>query len=468
MESLVFACLAPHPPIIVPEVGGRERLKASATVAAMEKLAQDLLATQPQVVIFITPHGTIFQDAIAMIKVPRMKGDLGSFGAPDVKFDYACDLELIDLIAQNSQKSGIPCVSIDSSMARGYRVRTSLDHGMMVPLYFFQQAGLKAALVSIGMSLLPFEDLYQFGTILTEAINQRGLRAAVVASGDMSHRLTQDAPAGFHPLGEEFDARVREAVINNNVLSLIDMPSSLAESAGECGLRPLIMLMGALDGRTVDSRVYSYEGPFGVGYMVAEFKPGDEDASRRMAEQLYRIRDQKVNEIRREETLPVRLARESLEHYVNSGQELKDSGDQLPGLPIRAGVFVSIKKHGQLRGCIGTTAPTRSNVAEEIIHNAISAGTGDPRFDPVEAEELDQLIYSVDVLGPPEPATGAEDLDPHRFGVIVRNGGRTGLLLPDLEGVDTVEEQVAIAKRKAGIGHQEQCQMERFEVVRYK
>ncbi|MHB1126623.1 MAG: AmmeMemoRadiSam system protein A [Bacillota bacterium] len=466
MENLVFACLAPHPPIIVPEVGGRERLKASATVAAMEKLATALLATQPQIVIFITPHGTVFQDAIAMLKVPRLKGDLGSFGTPQIKFDYACDLEIIDLIARDAGQYGIPTISIDSALARDYRVRATLDHGIMVPLYFLQKAGLKASLVAISMGLLPFEDLYQFGAILAEAIEQRGMRAAVVASGDLSHRLTKDAPAGYHPLGKDFDARVKEAVLKKDVEDLVAIPSSLAESAGECGLRPLVMLLGTLDGREANSRVYSYEGPFGVGYMVADLRP--EGVSEKMADRLYRARDQRVEEIRQEESSPVRLARETLEHYVKSGQVMKDPGVELPGLPDQAGIFVSIKKNGQLRGCIGTTSPTQDCVADEIIQNAISAGTGDPRFGPVQADELDQLIYSVDVLGPPQPAAGFGDLDPHRYGVIVRSGRRSGLLLPDLEGVDSVEEQVSIAKRKAGIGHHEKCQLERFEVVRYK
>jgi AmmeMemoRadiSam system protein A len=132
-----------------------------------------------------------------------------------------------------------------------------------------------------------------------------------------------------------------------------------------------------------------------------------------------------------------------------------------------AGVFVSIKKHGELRGCIGTIFPTQPNAAEEIRNNAIAAAFQDPRFDPVQEEELDELTYSVDLLKAPEAIQGIEELDPKRFGVIVRQGRRTGLLLPNLEGVETVEEQVAIAKRKAGIGQEESVEMERFEVIRY-
>ena len=131
-------------------------------------------------------------------------------------------------------------------------------------------------------------------------------------------------------------------------------------------------------------------------------------------------------------------------------------------------MFVSLHKDGQLRGCIGTTAPTAPNVAEEILQNAVSAGMHDPRFDPVQPDELDDLVYNVDVLGKAIPIDSPALLDPKRYGVIVQNGNRRGLLLPDLEGVDTVEEQIAIARRKASIREEEAVQLFRFEVVRHR
>lgn len=165
----------------------------------------------------------------------------------------------------------------------------------------------------------------------------------------------------------------------------------------------------------------------------------------------------------------VRLAKESLEYYIT-----RHSIMPVPeGLPEdmyknKAGVFVSIKKDGELRGCIGTISPVRENIAEEIIYNAVSAGTEDPRFYPVTESELNALVYSVDVLTNPEPVKDKSNLDPKRYGIIVKKGYRTGVLLPDLEGVDTVEEQLSIALRKAGIRPDEQYDMFRFEVVRHE
>ncbi|HAA80969.1 MAG TPA: AMMECR1 domain-containing protein, partial [Thermoanaerobacter sp.] len=134
----------------------------------------------------------------------------------------------------------------------------------------------------------------------------------------------------------------------------------------------------------------------------------------------------------------------------------------------RAGVFVSLHKDGELRGCIGTVVPQRKNIAEEIIKNAISAGFEDPRFEPVEEYELKDIEYSVDVLTPPQPVKSKQELNPKKYGVIVRKGYRSGLLLPDLEGVDTVEEQISIALRKAGISPDEDYTIEKFEVERHK
>jgi AmmeMemoRadiSam system protein A len=162
-----------------------------------------------------------------------------------------------------------------------------------------------------------------------------------------------------------------------------------------------------------------------------------------------------------------RLAKETVESYVRDGT-IPRPRDLTPEMMERAGVFVSLKKNGILRGCIGTYEPARKNVAEEIIENAISSATRDPRFPPVTTSELTDLDYSVDVLTTPEPVAIQAELDPKRYGVIVKSGGRKGLLLPDLEGVESVAHQVEICRAKAGIATNEQVQLYRFEVKRYR
>jgi len=164
----------------------------------------------------------------------------------------------------------------------------------------------------------------------------------------------------------------------------------------------------------------------------------------------------------------VELAKSTIDNHVLHGRVIDPPQELTPEMKERAGVFVSIKKHGQLRGCIGTFEPTQPNVAEEIIHNAISAATRDPRFPPVSPDELRELSISVDLLTAPERVEGLEDLDPKTFGVIVERGWQRGLLLPDLEGIDTAEQQVEIACRKASIDPGEPVTLYRFQVKRYK
>lgn len=163
----------------------------------------------------------------------------------------------------------------------------------------------------------------------------------------------------------------------------------------------------------------------------------------------------------------VKLAKETVESYVREGKIPKPR-ELTPEMKDRAGVFVSLHKHGELRGCIGTFEPTKNNVAEEIIANAISSSTSDPRFPPVTASELDDLEYSVDILTEPEPVEDTSQLDPKEYGVIVESGHKKGLLLPDLEGVDSVEEQIAICRLKAGISATEPVNLYRFQVRRFK
>jgi len=164
----------------------------------------------------------------------------------------------------------------------------------------------------------------------------------------------------------------------------------------------------------------------------------------------------------------VELAKKSIAEFVRCGRIISPPTGLSPEFEARAGVFVSLKKHGSLRGCIGTFQPCRASIAEEVIQNAIAAATQDPRFAAVTEDELEEIAYSVDVLSMPEKIETLRDLDPKKYGVIVAQGPKRGLLLPDLEGVDTAEEQLRIAKTKAGIWSDEQLKIFRFTVTRYQ
>ena len=261
-----------------------------------------------------------------------------------------------------------------------------------------------------------------------------------MASGDLSHKLKSDGPYGFAPEGPVFDEAVTKPMASGHFLDFLTMDESLCERAAECGLRSFQIMAGALDGLAVQPQLLSHEGPFGVGYAVALFPVTGRDETRRYAAACEQIHKERLQARRAKEDPFVRLARLSLETYIRKGHPLQALPENLPTelLSQAAGAFVSLHKDGRLRGCIGTTLPTEKNVAWEIVQNAISAGTRDPRFPAVRAGELDELTYSVDVLSPPEPVESPAQLNPKQYGVIVRYGRKRGLLLPDLDGVDTV------------------------------
>lgn len=463
---ITYAALSPHPPLLIPEIGGERILDVAATVAGMQQMARELVDSYPETIVFITPHGNVFSDAVSALSESKLEGDFSNFGNHNKRTSCQNDNELLQEIERRASSASINFVLLDKETALYNQLKPRLDHGIMVPLHYLQEAGLSNVnVVAISVAFISLLELFIFGTLIRDAARALGRRVAIVASGDMSHRLKDEGPYDYHPDGQRFDAEVKKLLAAGDMQSFLNMPEELRENAGECGYRSLVMMFGALDGRKFVSRVFSYEGPLGVGYLTAGFLPGEESKS--LLEELRQKKKDKIETTRKNESIPVRWARMIMEDYTRNRK--------IPPLPPemeelrehKAGVFVSLKKNGQLRGCIGTTSAVYGDMAQEIAHNAISAGSKDPRFAPVEATELDDIIYSVDVLGEAQPCS-REDLDPKKYGVIVSKGHRQGLLLPDLEGVDTVEEQLYIALNKAGISPSEDYKIERFEVIRYK
>ena len=294
-------------------------------------------------------------------------------------------------------------------------------------------------------------------------------RVLFIGSGDLSHKLLEEGPYGFTEEGPAYDGRIMDIMGRAAFDELLDFDESFCDKAAECGHRSFCMMAGALDGMSLETEKLSHEGTFGVGYGVCTYRVTGSDPDRHLLRKWEERSRQAREAVRRNEDAWVRLARAEVEAWVCACKRL-DVPTDLPAemLNVRAGVFVSLHKEGRLRGCIGTIEPARRCVAEEIIENAISASSRDPRFSPVREDELDALEISVDVLALPEKIKSADELDVTRYGVIVSKGMKRGLLLPNLDGVDTVEQQISIELRKAGLSEREKdYELERFEVVRH-
>jgi len=424
----------------------------------MSELTKRLIASGANTVVLISPHAPLEPHAFVAYQGPVLHGNFAKFRAPAVRFEAPLDEELLKAISEAAAKEDYEVVVLGGSQ--------NLDHGTAVPLYFLQLNGWTGRVVALGYSFLPNEDHLRFGSCIGKAINETGRSAGLIASGDLSHRLKPDAPAGYNPTAYIFDNEVVDALRANSPERIINIDQDLRRSAGECGYRSMLIALGATREQPWACEVIHYEAPFGVGYLVAQL------TGKQPALQEYREQNTTAGDFDKESfsaaNLP-RLARAAVETYVIRGTQIDSSQASAELLSVQAACFVSLKTHeGQLRGCIGTIEPAKETLAEEIIANAINAATRDPRFSPVAAEELSHLRYSVDVLSTPEPAT-LEDLDPAVYGVIVEDesGSYRGLLLPDLEGVDSVAKQVEIAARKAEVPPETPIKLSRFRVSRF-
>lgn len=460
--AIEYACIMPHPPLIVPEVGKGQQIQVQNTLKGMEKAARIIAQVKPQTIVLSTPHSVMYGDYIHISPGKSAAGSFGAFGAPGVSFKKNYDTELVTNLSDIAFERNIAAGTLGEK-------DKELDHATLVPLYFVDKYYTDYNLVRISISGLSLITHYHFGQCVAQAVENTQRKAVYIASGDLSHKLTKSGPYGYSPQGPEFDSKVTQAMKEADFLSFLTIPERLIEAAGECGLRSFVEMAGALDGISLETSFYSYEGPFGVGYAVCGYKPTGKDENRRYAHLFQNKRSKRLERQKETEDAYIKLARQSLEGYVKTGAYIEQPKD-LPKelLSKKAGVFVSLKKAGRLRGCIGTIFAAQPTIAQEIIRNAVSAGTGDTRFEPVQEHELPLLEYSIDVLGAPEPIETIEQLDVERYGVIVSKGFRKGLLLPCLEGVDTPQEQVRIALQKAGIREDENYKMERFEVVRHK
>lgn len=439
---MISAYVMPHPPAAIEEVGYNDLDAMKSTLDAYKKASKMIADDAPETIVVISPHAPMYADGFYIADGTEGYGDLSRFGAPEASVNIEYDTELRDEVCNLCEMEGIP-YGLDD------RDNRHMDHGTIVPLLFVLKEYKNFRLLRISPTYLDSSVLLKMGHIIERAAAHVDRKITIIASADLSHRLKEDGPYGYCEDGPIFDGKITSAMKTFDIPAICKIMDDhdFLDRAGQCGTPSITIMAGAIADYKVEPDFLSYEGPFGIGYAVCAYKCADEC---------------------------VELARKSLEKFIRSGVFYEYDATRFPSWMIgeKAGVFVCIKKNGELRGCIGTFLPTMACIADEIVRLAVCAGTEDPRFSPVRAEELDELEYTVDILSAPEPAR-IEDLDAKRYGVIVSkryNNGthKRGLLLPDLEGVDTVEYQLAIALSKGGIDPTDDFAIERFTVERHR
>ena len=458
---IIAAFMVPHPPMIVPEVGRGSEKQVAKTIASYEKVAGEIAALKPDTIIISSPHSVMYSDYFHLSPGSGAHGSFAEFGAPGVKFEVEYDEELVNLIEAKAQGLHFPAGTLGEK-------NPALDHGTMVPLWFILKKYKDFKLVRTGLSGYDLLKHYEYGMMIKDAVEELGRRVVYVASGDLSHKLQEYGPYGFAKEGPEYDKRIMDVCSGARFGELFDFDENFCEKAAECGHKSFVIMAGTLDGMDVEAEQFSHEDVTGVGYGICSFIPKALDEKRHFLKARLQTVQDEIEQKRFNSDEYVNLARASAEYFVTNGKVMP-----VPDWVSRellnktAGAFVSVHNFGALRGCIGTIASTQKNLALEIIENAVSAVSKDPRFSPVTQDELKYLDINVDVLGEAEKIKSPSELDVKKYGVIVQSGYKRGLLLPDLEGVDTVEQQIDIARRKGGIAPGEKIDLFRFEVVRH-
>ncbi len=450
--GVACAVLMPHAPILVPEVGGERAGAAAASQRAMRAAANDVMRRHPDSLVLISPHSPRQPGAFGLWSDDPLRGSFAQFNAPHAALALPLDKSLAQAIATEMAARNLQTWAIH---------RSPLDHGALVPLWFLAEAGWSGPTVVLGLNYPGENGLAVLGAAIAAAAQKSSRRIAVIASGDMSHRLTENAPCGFQPQAHRFDESFIRLVRAGDYRGIEKIDPDLRELAAEDAVDSTVIAAAAVDWQSTGHRVFNYEGPFGVGYGVAVlFAEKSNSTAAEIA---------KAHREKNDGTVLPEVARRSVAAALHCAS-VPPPAPENEYLRQRRGVFVTLRQRGgALRGCIGTIAPTCANMVAETWRNSRQAALQDRRFAPVQAAELADLRFEVSVLHPPEKVSSERELDPERYGVIVSaSDGRRGLLLPDIAGIETVAEQLRIAREKGWISPDEPVTLQRFEVDHFK
>lgn len=453
-DPVVFAGLMPHAPILIPGVGKDHLAQVKRTVWAMAKVAMHAVAAHPQTLLVISPHSPRRAGAFGIWQTPRLRGSMDQFGSSDDNIDLPLDRVFANALEQEAATRGV----------RTWRIPgQSLDHGAFVPLSYLVSAGWSGPTVVVSPPDAEDASLDEFGQTIAATAQALGKCVAVIASGDMSHRLSPDAPGGYDPAGSQFDHAFIAVLRRGTPGEIRQIDPALQDAAGEDAVASTRIALASAGYSSSGHDVLSYERPFGVGYGVAIlFEPtgaGAKPAPPITENQRAMLSCGAELPMVARCAVAARFKQGPVTPLFQAAGELAD----------RHGLFVTVRTdRGELRGCHGSALPTTDLVRATWDH-AVAAAFHDPRFTPVTADEVPRLRFTVSILGQLEPVASLEDLNPEEYGIIIAAAhGRRALLLPAIPGIDTVAKQLSAARDKAGIGPHEHIEIHRFRTRRFE
>jgi len=433
--AISCAVLMCHAPIVVPAVAGRRSEQCRCTTRAMSEAAARVQAHAPDVLVVISPHGRREKTRWSVCTAEALSGSFARFGAAHAR---------VSLPGAPAAAALLKAQAAD--LAEQAHADLDRDHGALVPLYFTQQAGYRGPTLIITPPARHSHQHERVGQAIARAASAAGQRWVVLASGDMSHRLIPGAPAGYHPRAAQFDDSFRACIDRGALREACAADALLRDAAAEDVVDSVAVAAAAVDYQSAGHRTLCYEGPFGVGYLEAVLFDASADVPPWAA--------------------LLEVARAAIASQLAGAEPPARTALADPWSKAR-GVFVTLRRrNGTLRGCVGHTTPSHRTLVDEVAACAVAASTRDARFHPVSADELPGLQIEISLLTSPVRVHEPSQLDPERYGIIVSCGSARGVLLPNIEGVSTYQEQIRIAADKGQLPLQrrDDWQIERFEV----
>jgi AmmeMemoRadiSam system protein A len=418
----------------------------------MREAAKEVMDSRPEALVLISPHSPRQPRAFGLWAGRKLEGSFAQFHAPGAQVSFPNDTQLADAIIAEARGRGLDTWMIDDQ---------PLDHGALVPLWFLARAGWAGATVVLSLNYPEGGGLVELGEAIAAAAGAAHRRVAIVASGDMSHRLTQEAPCGFHPQARQFDETFIRLLSEGDYHEIGKINPDLRELAAEDAVDSTLVAAAAVGWKSTGHKVLSYEGPFGVGYGVAILFAEDSNAAD--------SRPTPAQAAMQQGAILSGLARQSVTAVLRESAETPPAATG-QYLSAQGGVFVTLRERGgMLRGCAGTIVPACASVVAETWRSARLAAFQDPRFPPVLAGELPNLHFEVSVQHSMEKIPSAAELDPARYGLVVStDDGRRGLLLPGIADIKTAAQQLDIARKKGWIEPDEPVMLQRFQVDHFE
>lgn len=467
MGNIINHFFLPHPPVAIPKVGGKTTAQLSKTIEGFQNAAQTVAEQKPDTIIVITPHGPCFHDMFYIPSQKRISGDFSAFGCKKLILGFDNDLELANLISEHTKNHGLNAGFANDATMKRHGIPYDLDHGVTVPLYFLSQKYRNFKILPISIAGLNGKEHYRFGILLREAIRHSNRRVILIASGNLSHKLSKNTPYGYSEDGIAFDKSIRKLLLTENAEGFLTLSPKEIEKAAPCGINAYRIVLGTLDGFRFLPRILSYEAPLGTGYLCAELTCGK--ATESIFTRFLIEDEQRKADLRTKEHSAIQLARYAIDAFLH--------GEKNPSIPpntpkelsaTRGGVFVSLYNDGEQCGCMGTIQATHPNLAEEIMYNAICAATKDRAYSPLGLKELNDITITVDIVHTPEEITDKNQIDPQKYGIIVENRNKIGIMLPKITGIETPEAQISAARERAGIHPWHRLKIQRFSVTHYE